>query len=116
VFSIFFEVVSAYVNAGLSLGHPSNSTSLSGHFTVFSKVVVCAMMIRGRHRGLPYALDRAIPLLSDCTTKNLDTQVGIVGNFSQGSDSEKGGWDMKGRKFLKGYTQWQVQVLQRYDD
>lgn len=29
---------------------------------MFSKLVICAMMIRGRHRGLPYALDRAITL------------------------------------------------------
>lgn len=62
VFSVFFEVVSAYGNVGLSLGHPSVMTSLSGQFTVFSKLVICAMMIRGRHRGLPYTLDRAIML------------------------------------------------------
>lgn len=37
-------------------------TSLSGEFTTFSKLVICAMMIRGRHRGLPYALDKAIML------------------------------------------------------
>nr|XP_036582586.1 low-affinity potassium transport protein [Colletotrichum truncatum]KAF6791290.1 low-affinity potassium transport protein [Colletotrichum truncatum] len=49
-------------NVGLSLGHPSVMTSLSGEFTTFSKLVICAMMIRGRHRGLPYALDRAIML------------------------------------------------------
>lgn len=65
VFAIFFEVVSAYGNVGLSLGHPDNLTSLCGHFTVFGKVVICAMMIRGRHRGMPYALDRAINLPSD---------------------------------------------------
>jgi len=62
VWSIFFEVVSAYGNVGLSLGHPTNLTSLCGHFNVFSKLIICAMMIRGRHRGLPYALDRAITL------------------------------------------------------
>lgn len=62
VFGIFFEVVSAYGNVGLSLGHPSVNTSLSGQFTVFSKAVICAMMIRGRHRMLPYSLDRAIML------------------------------------------------------
>ncbi|EKD20836.1 uncharacterized protein L3040_000941 [Drepanopeziza brunnea f. sp. 'multigermtubi'] len=62
VFSIFFEVVSAYANVGLSLGHPSVLTSLSGKFTPFSKLILCAMMIRGRHRGLPYQLDRAILL------------------------------------------------------
>ncbi|CAG8909512.1 unnamed protein product [Penicillium egyptiacum] len=65
VFSVLFEVVSAYGNVGLSLGYPTVSTSLSGEFTVFSKLVVCAVMIRGRHRGLPYKLDRAIVLPSD---------------------------------------------------
>lgn len=49
-------------NVGLSLGHPSVSTSLSGQFHLASKLVICALMIRGRHRSLPYALDRAIML------------------------------------------------------
>ncbi|KAL6357043.1 hypothetical protein LRP88_10660 [Fusarium phalaenopsidis] len=62
VFSILFEVTSAYGNVGLSLGYPTATTSLSGMFGTFSKVVMCLMMIRGRHRGLPYALDRAIML------------------------------------------------------
>lgn len=52
-------------NVGLSLGYPTVNTSLSGQFNTFSKVVICFMMIRGRHRGLPYALDRAIMLPSD---------------------------------------------------
>ncbi|KAF2744511.1 potassium transporter [Sporormia fimetaria CBS 119925] len=65
VFSVFFEIVSAYGNVGLSLGHPSNLTSLAGHFTTFSKLVICLTMIRGRHRGLPYALDRAVTLPVD---------------------------------------------------
>ena len=47
---------------GLSLGYPTVTTSLSGEFTVFSKLVICVMMLRGRHRGLPYKLDRAIVL------------------------------------------------------
>lgn len=49
-------------NVGLSLGYPTVNTSLSGKFNVFSKVVICLMMIRGRHRGLPYRLDHAILL------------------------------------------------------
>lgn len=52
-------------NVGLSLGHPDVNTSLTGQFTTFSKLVICAMMIRGRHRGLPYRLDRAILLPSE---------------------------------------------------
>jgi potassium uptake Trk family protein len=62
VFSILFEVTSAYGNVGLSLGYPTVSTSLCGKFGTFGKVVICLMMIRGRHRGLPYALDRAVML------------------------------------------------------
>ncbi|KAF3155091.1 hypothetical protein TWF225_005160 [Orbilia oligospora] len=71
VFPIFFEVVSAYGNVGLSLGHPTVFTSLCGQFTPFSKLVICAMMIRGRHRGLPYAIDRAIMLPSDSKTVSM---------------------------------------------
>ncbi|EAW24797.1 putative potassium uptake transporter [Aspergillus fischeri NRRL 181] len=62
VFAVFFEVVSAYGNVGLSLGYPNVTTSFCGQFSVFSKIVICAMMIRGRHRGLPVQLDRAILL------------------------------------------------------
>ncbi|KND87266.1 Low-affinity potassium transport protein [Tolypocladium ophioglossoides CBS 100239] len=62
LFPIFFEVVSAYGNVGISLGHPSTSASLSAKFSVFGKLVVCATMIRGRHRVLPHQLDRAIML------------------------------------------------------
>ncbi|KJZ69728.1 hypothetical protein HIM_10868 [Hirsutella minnesotensis 3608] len=62
VWTVFFEVTSAYGNVGLSLGSPDVATSLSGLFGTFTKLVICAMMIRGRHRGLPYALDRAVML------------------------------------------------------
>ncbi|KAK3984554.1 potassium transporter [Cladorrhinum sp. PSN332] len=70
VFSVFFEVMSAYGNVGLSLGYPAVKTSLCGIFSPFSKVVICAMMIRGRHRGLPYTLDRAIMLPSERMQEN----------------------------------------------
>lgn len=49
-------------NVGLSLGYPTVATSLCGKFGTFGKVVICFMMIRGRHRGLPYTLDPAIML------------------------------------------------------
>ncbi|QLI66422.1 Potassium transport protein 1 [Metarhizium brunneum] len=61
-FAIFFEVVSAYGGVGLTLGYPDITSALSTKFTTFGKVVMCAMMLRGRHRGMPYGLDRAIML------------------------------------------------------
>ncbi|TPX23837.1 low affinity potassium transporter [Coccidioides immitis] len=65
MFGILFEVVSAYGTVGLSQGYPGTNTSLSAQFKVISKLVIIAMMIRGRHRGLPYQLDRAILLPSE---------------------------------------------------
>lgn len=65
LFSVLFEIVSAYGTVGLSLGFPGVNTSFSGQFRTLSKLIVIAMQIRGRHRGLPYALDRAILLPSE---------------------------------------------------
>jgi Trk-type K+ transport system membrane component len=108
VFAIFFEVVSAYGNVGLSFGHPSNLTSLSGHFTVFGKVVICAMMLRGRHRGLPYALDRAITLPSDLTTSDDEDKKykdkDVTETASEGV-KEKKSLGQQGRKMMKAMTQ-----------
>lgn len=65
MFAILFEIVSAYGTVGLSLGYPNINASFSAEFTVISKLTIIAMQIRGRHRGLPYELDRAILLPSE---------------------------------------------------
>ncbi|KAI1432925.1 cation transport protein-domain-containing protein [Xylaria sp. CBS 124048] len=65
MFAILFELVSAYGTVGVSLGYPGTNTSLVAQFTVTGKLIIIAMMIRGRHRGLPYGLDRAVLLPSE---------------------------------------------------
>ncbi len=72
LFSVLFEIVSAYGTVGLSLGYPNIDASFSAEFKVISKLVIIAMQIRGRHRGLPYGLDRAIMLPSEALHKNED--------------------------------------------
>lgn len=62
VFNIIFEVVSAYGPVGLSTGLADQAWSLSGEFHTASKLIICAVMLRGRHRGLPVAIDKAIIL------------------------------------------------------
>ncbi|KAJ7125143.1 cation transport protein-domain-containing protein [Mycena epipterygia] len=62
IFSVVFELVSAYGTVGLSLGIPTQNYGFSGAFTPLSKLIVCLVMIRGRHRGLPVAIDRAVML------------------------------------------------------
>ena len=36
--------------------------SFCGSWQSLSKLILCAVMIRGRHRGLPVAIDRAVLL------------------------------------------------------
>ncbi|KAJ5512070.1 hypothetical protein N7463_001622 [Penicillium fimorum] len=70
LFTVLFEVVSAYGTVGLSFGYTNTDTSFSGQFNVVSKLVIIAMQVRGRHRGLPYALDRAVLLPSDALNRH----------------------------------------------
>lgn len=77
---IVFEMVSAFGGIGLTLGIPDQNYALSGAFSPVSKLVICIIvssstlmthrarltrsfitmkMLRGRHRGLPVAIDRA---------------------------------------------------------
>ncbi|GAA5873110.1 hypothetical protein JCM3774_000344 [Rhodotorula dairenensis] len=42
IFSLLFEVVSAYGTVGLSLGNNRNNTSLSGVLSTLSKLIICA--------------------------------------------------------------------------
>jgi Trk-type K+ transport system membrane component len=62
IFNCLFELVSAYGTVGLSTGLPNEDFSLSGQFSTLGKLVVIAVMLRGRHRGLPVAIDRAVLL------------------------------------------------------
>lgn len=62
VFNTIFEVVSAYGCVGISVGAKGQDYSYSGGLSSASKVVLVFVMVRGRHRGLPVALDRAVRL------------------------------------------------------
>ena len=65
IFNVIFEVVSAYGCVGISVGLPNVAYSFCGGWHVLSKLILCAVMIRGRHRGLPVAIDRAVLLPSE---------------------------------------------------
>ncbi|KIV93669.1 hypothetical protein PV10_04864 [Exophiala mesophila] len=59
-FNIIFETISAYGTVGISTGVPWSAHSFSGSWHTTSKLVLCVVMLRGRHRGLPVAIDRAV--------------------------------------------------------
>ncbi|KDR75691.1 hypothetical protein GALMADRAFT_248309 [Galerina marginata CBS 339.88] len=69
VFRIIFELVSAYGTVGLSLGIPDQNYSFAGAMHTLSKLIVCLVMLRGRHRGLPVAIDRAVMLPAEFQNK-----------------------------------------------
>jgi len=67
VFNVIFEVVSGYGCVGISVGLPDEAYSFCGAWHVLSKLVLCAVMMRGRHRGLPVAIDKAVLLPAEKT-------------------------------------------------
>ncbi|KAJ4344577.1 uncharacterized protein N0V89_012321 [Didymosphaeria variabile] len=108
VFSLLFEVTSAYGTVGLSTGVPGEDYSLSGRFASLSKVVMLFVMVRGRHRGLPLAIDRSILLPGEELMKRLDEEYGggadTFANDSQepGSDVEQDGNQAGGSRSIQG--------------
>ena len=70
VFNILFEATSAYACVGLSIGLPTESYSFSGGLHRGSKLVLSLVMMRGRHRGLPVAIDRAVRLPGEKLTRD----------------------------------------------
>ena len=62
VFNYIFEIISGYGTVGISVGVPNQAYSFCGAWHTASKLILCAVMIRGRHRGLPVAIDRAVLL------------------------------------------------------
>lgn len=79
VFNVVFEVVSAYGCVGISIGLPNVAYSFCGGWHVLSKLILCAVMIRGRHRGLPVAIDRAVLLPGEhlAAAEEEDAQIRI---------------------------------------
>jgi hypothetical protein len=82
-----FVVRSAYGNVGMSMGYSCALTkeedvshsckdvpySLSGKWSANSKLLLVAVMLVGRHRGLPDNIDPAIILPDNFITNILDT-------------------------------------------
>ncbi|KAJ5578714.1 uncharacterized protein N7459_007678 [Penicillium hispanicum] len=64
-FNIVFEVVSAYGCVGVSVGYPGKNYSFCGAWHTISKLILAAVALRGRHRGLPVAIDKAVMLPSE---------------------------------------------------
>ncbi|KAG8825554.1 low affinity potassium transporter [Serendipita sp. 401] len=61
----------------------------NGAFSTLSKLVVIAVMIRGRHRGLPIAIDRAIVLPNEYSKKKEQIFPDIISRFQLESEDKR---------------------------
>ena len=85
VFNVIFEVISAYGCVGISVGLPNVAYSFCGGWHTFSKLILCAVMLRGRHRGLPVAIDRAVLLPGEhlAVAEEEDAQIRLERTMSR---------------------------------
>lgn len=82
LFDVLYEVLSAHCCVGLSMGLSGTGLSTCGGFSNVGKLVLMAVMIRGRHRGMPYEIDRAIML----NTKDLIKHDQDQANWTRGAE------------------------------
>ncbi|KAJ7250788.1 potassium transporter [Mycena rebaudengoi] len=80
MFRIVFELVSAFGGIGLSLGFPSDNYSFSGTLRPLSKLVIIVIMLRGRHRGLPVGVERAVTLPKELKLNRRGERHGTMAN------------------------------------
>lgn len=85
IFNIIFEVISAYGTVGISVGLPNVAYSFCGGWHTMSKLILCFVMIRGRHRGLPVAIDRAVLLPGEhlAAAEEEDAQIRLERTMSK---------------------------------
>ena len=86
VFNVLFEVVSGYGCVGISVGLPDQAYSFCGAWHTLSKLILCAVMIRGRYRGLPVAIDKAVLLPGEALyeAEEEDAQIRFERTISRG--------------------------------
>ncbi|KAK3178837.1 hypothetical protein OEA41_000974 [Lepraria neglecta] len=74
IYAILFDTVSAFGTVGLSTGVPYDTYSFCGAWHTLSKLILIVIMIRGRHRGLPMAIDRAVLLPGQELMEKMDRE------------------------------------------
>lgn len=81
-------VHTGYGTVGISVGLPDQAYSFCGSWHTLSKLILCAVMLRGRHRGLPVAIDKAVLLPHDTLNdyEQDDAHCGTDLSLQRGAD------------------------------
>ena len=98
LYAVFFETVSAFGIIGVSAGVPYDTYSFCGAWHTLSKLILIVVMLRGRHRGLPMAIDRAVLLPGQELMERMDREYNRTGEWKPRAEvedemrREKTGW------------------------
>jgi len=91
IWFIFFEIISAYGNVGLSMGIPGKPYSLSGDFSKMGYLVIIFVMFMGKHRGMPSVDAGAIDFYwSDASSNSNSTNKETDEGKEKEKETEKG--------------------------
>ncbi|MCJ1471866.1 hypothetical protein MMC13_000507 [Lambiella insularis] len=74
IWNVIFDTVSAFGTVSISTGAPYDNYSFCGAWFSLSKVILMAVMIRGRHRSLPMAIDHAVLLPGQELMEKMDRE------------------------------------------
>ncbi len=74
-FPTLFEIASAFGTIGLSMGFGASNASLSGAYSVPSKLVIIILMTIGAHRSMPENIDSAIRVYEIPTGHVVETEI-----------------------------------------
>jgi len=83
-FKVLFELVSAYGTVGLSLGYRDAAASFSGALSRPSQLLLVSVMLLGRLRGLPDAIDPTVTFTMKVTGKH----TGFLNDNDDDDDEE----------------------------
>ena len=90
LYAVFFDTVSAFGNVGESTGVPYDTYSFCGAWHTVSKLILIIVMLRGRHRGLPMAIDRAVLLPGQELMERMDKEYnGTVDKRDRAEEEEQ---------------------------
>lgn len=89
LYAVFFETVTAFGTVGVSTGVPYDTYAFSGAWHTLSKLILIVVMLRGRHRGLPMAIDRAVLLPGQELMERLDKEYKRSGDERRRAEEEE---------------------------
>ncbi|KAJ5929157.1 hypothetical protein N7454_007005 [Penicillium verhagenii] len=90
-FNVIFEVISAYSCVGASIGYPGSNFAFCGQWHTFSKLLLVAISLKGRLRGLSIATNTTSTTSTYNCAKTVSVSLPSYGSYELGQDRDRAG-------------------------